>query len=140
MAGPYQHGKGTYVGAKLAGAPSFTDISGYVNTSTLPWNREEHETTTYGPSKAKTFQGGNTDQTFDMGGRWNSAFAAIIEPLVDADQIVIRWGKRGSANGMPYKEFTGFITKYEDPADSGDVDQWSATVRADAEVTDGVFP
>jgi hypothetical protein len=139
MAGPYTHGKKTYVGIRASGGGAFTNISGYVKTSTLPFNREEHDTTTYGTDTAKTFQGGNTDRTFDMSGLWNPTFAAIIEPLAAADSIDLQWGKEGNGSGKANKTVTGFFTKYEDPADANDIGQWSGSVRVSGPVTDGTF-
>lgn len=136
----YQHGKKTYVGIKATGGGGFTDISAYVATSTVPYNREEHDTTTYGADVEKTFQGGNVDRTMDLAGRWNSTFAGIIDPLVPVESVTVRIGKQGSAAGKPYAEYTGFFTKYEDPNDSGDIDQWTASIRVSGPAATGVFP
>lgn len=139
MAGPYTHGKKTYVGIRASGGGAFTNISSNIKTSTLPFNREEHDTTTYSDDIEKTFQGGNTDRTFDLSGLWNPAFAAIIEPLVAGDSIDLQWGKEGNAAGKPNKTVTGFFTKYEDPSDANDIGQWSGSIRVSGPVVDAVF-
>jgi hypothetical protein len=136
----YQHGRGTAVKIRVTGGGAFTDISAYVANSTLPFNREEHETTTYDPTLTeKTFQGGNVDRTFSMAGNWSTAVGAILEPFVAAASIDIQWGKVGSLTGAAYKQVTGFVTKYEDGTDAGDIDKWSMDIRVSGAVTTGTF-
>ena len=136
----FQHGRKTYVGIRVTGGGAFTNISTYVQESSLPMNREEHDTTTYDPTSIdKTFQGGNRDHTFDFKGFWNPTLAGIMAPFRDADSIDIRWGKAGNGTGAAYREASGFITKYEDPTTSSDIDGFSATMRVSGPVTDGTF-
>lgn len=136
----YQHGRGTAVKMRVTGGGAFTDISQYVSSSTLPFNREEHETTTYDPTLTeKTFQGGNVDRTFSMSGNWSTAVDAILAPFVAAASVDIQWGKLGAGTGAAYKQVTGFVTKYEDPTDAGDIDKWSMDIRVSGAVTSGTF-
>lgn len=136
----YQHGRGTAVKMRVTGGGAFTDISQYVSSSTLPFNREEHETTTYDPTLTeKTYQGGNVDRTFSMSGNWSATVDGILAPFVAAASVDIQWGKVGSGVGSAYKQVTGFVTKYEDPTDAGDIDKWSMDIRVSGAVTSGTF-
>ena len=131
----FSHGKRSYVGIRVTGDPTYTDVSSYFTDSNIPENREEHDTTTYGPTDDKTFQGGNRDRTFDGSGFWNATVEAALRPFVDAESIDIQWGPAGNASGKPSVSGVGFVTKFETPTSANDVTKFSFSARLSGGVT-----
>lgn len=135
----FSHGKGTYVSMRLTGGGAYTDVSTYFTDSNIPENREEHDTTTYGPAADKNFQGGNRDRTFDGSGFWNATVETALRPFADADSIDIQWGPAGNGIGKPRVSGSGFVTKFETPTAAGDVTKFSFTARLSGAITRDVF-
>lgn len=135
----FTHGKHAVTEFRVTGDPDWIDISEYVTESSLPKNRAEHDTTTYGPTDDSTFQGGLRDRTHELKGKWNPTIGAILEDLDAADSIDLRWSPAGNGTGMPNYTAAGFVTKYDDPSTVSDIGEWSMSIRVSGPVDKDVY-
>jgi hypothetical protein len=135
----FTHGRKVVVFADPTNNPPTDNITAWCNESNLPYNRAEHETTVYGVDDA-TFQGGLRDRTFELKGRWNPAFEVKALALKNADEMFLEWRPAGTGTGLPFKRGSGFVTKYDSPANVTDMIGWSMTVRVSGAITEGVQP
>lgn len=128
----FQHGR--YTKVYLDG----WDISRIVKTSNTPTNREEHDTTTYGDTPEKTFQGGNWDGTVELGGYWVTDPDDLAD-LLDAASIFLIAPAGVGAVGVPARIALVFPTKDESPNDTADLTMQTATYRAQEGIRRGRF-
>jgi hypothetical protein len=109
------------------------DLSQYTNTSEYTRTGDEHDTTTYGPDDARTFDKGLTNGQFTMGGFYDSTAStgprAVLDPLVDSGAVTVVRRPQGTGAGLPQDSFSGLCTEYKESSPVADYITWTATFR-----------
>jgi hypothetical protein len=122
----FKHGKGA---AFLLGTD---DLSAYLDS--IEWNRsrETGETTTFTSAEdTKTFVAGLRDNTFTIGGKFDSTATtgprAVLNAAIDSDTATVaKIRQEGTGAGLPENEVSCFCTGYSESVPVGDVITFSA--------------
>lgn len=121
----FQHGKGTVMYC------DGYDITGILKTSNMPANREELENTSFGPSRAKSWQPGTWDGTVELGGYWVGLPAVPDYASILRNAAIFSMGPSGlAAVGAPARIALVFPTSDEFPNDASALLEQTLTYRA----------
>jgi len=122
-----------------AGTP--TDISAYLEEVGLPRSIETAETTTFG-NDAKTYITGLSDATVSLSGKFDSANASAIDPILTGilgSSSTVSWTFRvnsaSTSSTNPEYQGEGILTSYEVTAPVGDVVSFSAELQVSGAIT-----
>lgn len=109
----FTHGsKAQFFIGTLADPETLVEISDRLNTSSLPWQRDKAEVSTYG-STTKRYVGGLKDASIPLEGPYDPWVDGIFSDLLGIDDVKFRYRPVGSGTGKP--EFNGrlFVDKHE---------------------------
>lgn len=123
-------GNTTYVSVEA------TDLSAYINTSSLTRGAGTENLTTYGKT-AEVHGGTLINGRFTMGGLYAAGATgprAILDPLVGTTCAIIR-RTEGTGTGKPEQSFDGVLTSYVETNPVGGYITWSAEFVVSDDVT-----
>jgi hypothetical protein len=127
----YQHGRSTVVSVAAK------DLSAYTNTSQLNRKADVHDTTCYGVDD-KTKQGGLRENTFTMGGIYDSTIATsprgVFVGAVGSTLAIVR-KPEGTGSGKPNEAFSGVLNSYVETNPVADMVSWQADFDISGPVT-----
>jgi hypothetical protein len=101
-----------------------------------PYDRAEHDTTTYGTDDSE-FQAGDRSGSITLAGLWKPPTPPAVDPLVDPTVVTI--GRNGSDIGAFAQFGHVFSTSYETPASRSDIIPQNIDFRCDDGLWDGRF-
>ncbi len=122
--------KNTVFKIGTAGTPgTAADISTSVNSVKFPREVDEQESTTFQGGGAKAFQAGLIGATISVEGNYSTAIDAQFAALLGVDAVAYEYGPEGSTTGMSKNNGSCILTKYEPPAQVGQLLKFTAEFR-----------
>lgn len=117
------------------------DISAFLEEIGLPRSVETAETTTFG-NDAKTYITGLSDATVSLSGKFDSANASAVDPVLAGilgQAATVSWAYRTNSASVsatnPEYQGEGILTSYEITAPVGDVVTFSAELQVTGAIT-----
>lgn len=126
----FAHGKETVIKVNLATSPvsGATDISLFVNTSTLTRSGDEHDVTTYGKDD-HVVAGGLKAGKFTMGGIYDNGSSNTPRTILsdhETEKFNIVRRPEGTGTNLPQQVITGLLTSYVETNPVADMVSWSS--------------
>jgi hypothetical protein len=141
----FQHGKSTVFKLDNS-AGSLVDLSAYLNTVSLPFSVDSHETTTFGQTD-KTYLAGLGDATISIGGPWDLTLdghmIGVRNALKAATLASASFLFQPQGAGTGKVEYTGeiaVVTGYNVDDPVGDLVTWTADLQVTGSVTRTIQP
>jgi hypothetical protein len=119
---------------------ALTDISTKCHDVKFPRQADSLDSTTFQQGGNKTFQPGLKSGTISISFNWDSTIDAHLCGVLGQDTLLnFEYGPNGSASGEAKKTGTCFLSKYEPPAQVGQLIKGTAEFQISGAVTDGTY-
>ena len=132
--------KNTVLKLGTAGTPATpTDISTKASNVKFPREADEKESTTFQSGGAKQYQVGLTGSSLSFEVNYDTTIDAQLSALLGVEGVAFEYGPEGSTTGMTKYTGSGFVTKYEPPAQVGELMKATVEFRISGAVTRAAY-